>query len=240
MKQSVKEVSSRQMKYEQGVDANTHLGAGYRWLKQWFDPYIKNKKVLDIGCWSGTLEKLFKNSGADVTGIDVEEPPLVDARKLFPKYTFVNASVTEPMPFKKNSFDVVFFLMTIEHLPKGTEFVSIKNINRVTKKNGLLFLSTMNDHMIGNYFDPAYFFGHKHYKLSNLKKMLKKSGFEIVDARINGSFGMIVYTFLFYFSKHILHKTFYSTFVDNWMMRDYNKNGFVEIKIRAQKVKDVT
>ncbi len=239
MKYSIKDVSSRQMKYEKNVDANTHLGAGYRWLKNWFSPYIRNKKVLDIGCWSGTLEKLFKGSGADVTGIDVEESPLVDARKLFPKYKFVNASVTEQMPFKKNSFDVVFFLMTIEHLPKGTELKSLKNINMVTKKKGLLFLSTINDRGIGNYLDPAYLMGHKHYKMDSLAKMLNKCGFEIIEKKVNGGFGIVVYTFMFYFYKHLLHKTFYSTLIDKWMMKEYNSRGFVEIKIRAQKVRNI-
>lgn len=229
----------RKMKYEKKVDECAEIGAGYRWLFEWIKPSLNRKKVLNVGCWTGVLEKLLINANCILTGIDIEEEALKAAREEFPQYTFVKASITESLPFKKNTFDVVLYFMTIEHLPKGTELESLRNINRVMRKNGKMYFSTMNNNLLSNLFDPLYLFGHKHYRVKDLELMLKKTGFKISELKINGGFVMIMYTFLFYFYKHVLHKTFYSKKIDNWMKQEYNRKGFAEIKIMAEKMKEI-
>ena len=107
------------------------------------------------------------------------------------------------------------------------------------KKNGKLFLSTMNNNFLSNLFDPLYLFGHRHYKTDYLEYILNKSGFTIKELKINGGFIMILYTFLFYFYKHLLNKTYYSKTIDNWMAKEYDSKGFAEIKILAEKAKDI-
>jgi len=228
------------MVFKNNVDAMAEVGAGYKWLFNWIKPSLNRKRVLNVGCWTGVLEKLLIKSNCTVTGIDIEENALRAAQKEFPRYKFVKASVVEPLPFKKSHFDVVLFFMTIEHLPKGTEMIALKQLNKVLKKSGILYLSTMNSNLLSKLCDPVYFFGHRHYSLKHLETMLAKSGFTTQEKFTHGGVGIIVYTYLFYFYKHILRKTFYSNIIDKWMSQEYKKrNGFLEVKIKAQKVRDV-
>lgn len=227
------------MIYDKNIDAKAHLGAGYEWLNKWISPYVRSKKILDVGCWSGVLEKLLSRIGCDLTGIDIEKEAIEAAQKAFPKFKFVEADILGDLPFSKNTFDVVLFLMTIEHLPKGTELGALKNINKVLKPEGALFLSTMNNQIISNLFDPLYFFGHRHYDLNNLKALLSKSGFRIGEVRIHGGFSIIIYTLFFYFYKHIFKKVFFNKLIDSWMAHEYSDGGFMEIKIRARKTRNI-
>lgn len=229
----------RKMTFNREVDDDIRLGAGYKWLYRWLFPHISKKNILNVGCWTGSLERLIKNEGCNLTGIDIEEKALEVARKTFPRFSFVRADITRKLPFPKNNFDIVFFFMTIEHLPSGTEQLALDNINKVLKKNGLLFLSTVNNNLIANLFDPCFFLGHRHYDLSKLENMLEKSGFKIAQSRVHGGVSIIFYTFLFYFYKHILRRTFYNKVIDVWMGKEYAKDGFMEIKIRAKKAIDI-
>ena len=227
----------RRMKFNKDVDERAHLGAGYKWLYNWIKPYISNKKILNVGCWTGVLEKLLYKEDLYLTGIDIEQDAITFAQRKFPRFKFIKTSIIDPLPFKKNSFDVVFFFMTIEHIPEGTEQVALKNIHTVLKKNGALLLSTVNDHPFATLTDPAYYFGHRHYNLTQLEKLLKKSGFKVKEDFVHGGFSIIVYTYLFYFFKHIFGKTFYSKYINSWMGREYKeREGFMEIKIRSTKI----
>lgn len=230
----------RKMRYEKNVDSCAEIGSGYKWLFGWIKPTLAGKKVLNVGCWTGVLEKLLVKTNCSLTGIDIEESALKVAQKEFPAYKFVKASIVEPLPFNKSFFDVVLFFMTIEHLPKNTEVIALKQLNKVLKKKGILYLSTMNNNLLSILSDPVYFSGHRHYSLNHLETILAKSGFTVKEKFTHGGFGIIVYTLLFYFYKHILRKTFYSSFIDRWMSEEYEKrDGFLEVKIKAQKTRDV-
>lgn len=229
------------MKYIKKRDALNPIGPGHLYIIKWIKPYIRNKKILDIGCWTGTLEQLLKQEKCNVSGIDIEEEPLKVARKKFPSYTFKKASITEQLPFKKNEFDIALYFMVIEHIPQGMELNAFKNINRVTKKGGLLFMSTMNNNPLSKLFDPGYFLtGHRHYGKKSLGSLLKKSGFKIVEVKYNGGFYTAFHMFLLYFSKHILKRNEpKNKFLDFLISRDYRDQGFSEIHILAKKIHDL-
>lgn len=225
------------MKFQKNVDEQAHLGAGYKWLFSWIKPYISKKEILNAGCWTGVFEKLLYRVNCNLTGIDIEQDAISFAQRKFPRFKFIKASVISPLPFKKNSFDIVFFFMTIEHIPTGTERIALKNIYKVLKKNGILFLSTVNNNPVATLTDPAFYFGHRHYSLSQLQKLLEKVDFEIEEGFVHGGFSIIAYTYLFYFFKHIFGRTFYSKLLNSWMAREYkSRKGFMEIKIRAVKI----
>lgn len=210
----------------------------HRYYFSWIKPYVSKKKILDIGCWTGPMEHLLEKEDCDVTAIDIEEEPLKVARKRFPKMKFLKASIVDDTPLKRNQFDIALFLMVIEHIPKGTETQALKNINRVLKKGGNLFLTTMNSNLLSNLTDPAYFLvGHRHYSREHLTRLLEKAGFKVEEVRYNGGFYTIFYTWLLYFFKHILRRNEpRGKFVQKLMSLNYKNKGLTEIGIRAVKV----
>lgn len=229
------------MKFVEERDLGNPVIATHRHYLSWIKPYIKNKKVLDIGCWTGPMEKLLKRENCQITAIDIEDEPLKLARRRFPGMRFIKASIIDSIPFRKNEFDVVLFLMVIEHIPKGTELQALENINRILKQGGNLFLTTMNSNLFSNLFDPAYFLvGHRHYSRTHLEKLLKSAGFKTQEVRYNGGFFTILYTWFLYFFKHILRKPEpRGKLIDKLMAFDYRNRGFTEIDIRAIKIREV-
>src|SRR3989338_11165338 len=102
-------MGTRRMIFEKDVDNSAEIGAGYTWLLNWMKPSLARKKVLNVGCWTGVLEKLLIKSHCKLTGIDIEEKALQVARKEFPNYRFIKASIVDPLPFHKSSFYIVLF-----------------------------------------------------------------------------------------------------------------------------------
>jgi len=199
--------------------------------------YIKDKNVLDIGCWVGGYEVLINDYARQITAIDIEQKALAVAQKSFPNIKFLKASVLK-LPFPDNSFDVVTMWAVIEHIPKGTEIKALKEINRVLKKNGIFCFNTMNDHWLSKLLDPAYFLkGHRHYNKEVLEGMLDYTGFKVIRTFINGKLLTPIYLNVFYFFKHFLKRKMPRLkIIEDWQMKEYYQKGFNEINIIAQKI----
>lgn len=84
--------------------------------------------TLEVGAGSGTLQDVT----ADYTGLDIAE----SAERFFHK-PFVAGSATE-LPFDDNSFDVVWTVWTLEHVPNPE--LALQEIRRVLKSDGYLYL----------------------------------------------------------------------------------------------------
>lgn len=99
-------------------------------LKEFIEKYnLKNKKVLEIGCGRGTFQNLVE----DWTGTD-----LSCSIKKYIKKTFV-AAEAENLPFKDESFDVIWSITTLEHVNEPEKV--LKEICRVLKLGGLAYLA---------------------------------------------------------------------------------------------------
>lgn len=108
-----------------------------------------NKTVLDMGCFDGKISKLIKDNGNIVYGIDINDSFLTiasDKGIITRKH-----DLEDPLSFENNFFDVVHCGEVIEHI-FDTEGL-LKEVNRVLKTNGLLFLSTPNFNSLNNRLD---------------------------------------------------------------------------------------
>jgi len=100
------------------------------------------KSVLDIGCGSGgiTLDLVERHGAGHATGFDVEEPVIVAARDrawnrgLSSRTNFVQAAAGR-LPFKDESFDVVFSKDALLHVPDKEALFA--DIFRVLKPGGV-------------------------------------------------------------------------------------------------------
>lgn len=115
-------------------------------IKAW-QKYVKSgEKVLDIGCANGRLLGMFKDTAVEYFGIDLSEELIAIAKKECQKYSVskVNFQVANmlDLPFEDNSFDSVFCVATLHHMPSDTRrWQAVSEMYRVLKPGGLLFLN---------------------------------------------------------------------------------------------------
>ncbi len=73
-------------------------------------------RVLEVGCGLGALAAAAAARGAQVTGIDLAEGMLAEARRRHPGIEFVRADA-ERLPFGDGAFDVALGAFVVNHLP---------------------------------------------------------------------------------------------------------------------------
>lgn len=199
--------------------------------------YIKGKKVLNIGSWTGPYEILINNVAKEITAVDIEEKALDVLKKNLPNVNCVKA-YSHKLPFGNETFEVVTFWDVIEHIQIGYELATLLEINRVLKKNGKLFLATVNKNFWSDLLDPAYYLaGHRHYTKEQLIQMLNDSRFEVEEVEKVGSFFSSFYAISFYIFKHIFRMKMPTIrFIEKKMEKDISEPGFIQIAIRAKKI----
>ena len=106
--------------------------------------FVDNKVVLDVASGSGYGSSMLALSGASaVTGVDVDEKAIEDAKKKYVQgnLKYKSGSATD-IPFANDSTDVVVSFETIEHLKDYKKFLS--EVQRVLRETGVLIISTPN------------------------------------------------------------------------------------------------
>lgn len=204
---------------------------------------FQNKKVLDAGCWTGPLEKGLteKKVKANLIGIDENKEALKVAKSNFPHFKFEKCQLmSENYSFiekHKDKFDTVIFLDVIEHLPKGGEGKALKFFHQVIKNGGNIIISTMLSHPL-NLVDPAWFFGHRHYRLKTLKKMFEVAGFELEEVLKIGNLWWDIDLLQLYFYKHALRRKYKtSKKMYQRIYRGLNKTSYpTRYYIKAKKI----
>jgi SAM-dependent methyltransferase len=97
--------------------------------------------VLDVGCGYGrVLIPTAKHCPGLVVGIDISVEMLRRARDYSRKYAvpaFIVCGSSHMLPFKSNVFEIVYSLLTLQHLPREIAKKSINEIWRVLKPRGL-------------------------------------------------------------------------------------------------------
>lgn len=114
-------------------------------LKFLFENYLREgERVLDLGCGNGRFYEAFKGRGISYIGGDISEKLIAIARNKYPGIDFqvINALW---LPFSDSSFDKVYSIAVFHHLPsKKYREQFLKEVKRVLKPGGLLFLTVWN------------------------------------------------------------------------------------------------
>ena len=105
---------------------------------------LKKIDILDIGCGGGLLSEPMSRLGANVLGIDASIKNIkvakFNAKKNNLKINYICAS-PETLKIDKK-FDVILNMEIIEHVEDIDLF--IKESSKLLKKNGLMFIATLN------------------------------------------------------------------------------------------------
>ena len=105
---------------------------------------LKNISILDIGCGGGLISVPMKRLGAHVVGIDASLKN-INVAKIFSKEKNLEIKYICSSPEKlkiKKKFDVLLMLEIVEHVDDINLF--IKQSSKFLKKNGLMFIATLN------------------------------------------------------------------------------------------------
>jgi 2-polyprenyl-6-hydroxyphenyl methylase/3-demethylubiquinone-9 3-methyltransferase len=105
---------------------------------------LNNLSLLDVGCGGGLLSEPMCRLGAKVTGIDAIKKN-IDIAKIHAKKNKlkINYVTTSPEKLKiKKKFDVILNMETVEHVSDLNYF--IKSCANLLKKNGIIFIATIN------------------------------------------------------------------------------------------------
>jgi 2-polyprenyl-6-hydroxyphenyl methylase/3-demethylubiquinone-9 3-methyltransferase len=108
------------------------------------DKPLKNIKILDIGCGGGLLSEPMCRLGANIVGIDASKKNIEIAKFHAKKNKLkIDYKVASPEMLKtKIKFDVILNMEIVEHVEDLNFF--IKASSKLLKKNGLMFVATLN------------------------------------------------------------------------------------------------
>ena len=112
-------------------------------LKQTNSPF-KGLNILDIGCGGGLLSEPITRLGAKVTAIDASKKN-IQVAKFHAKKNNLKIKYLCSSPEKLNlnkKFDVILNMEIVEHVEDLNFF--IKKSSNLLKKNGLMFIATLN------------------------------------------------------------------------------------------------
>jgi len=105
-------------------------------------------RVLDLGCGNGRLYQVLAEKSTEYWGLDISENLLEVARETYGRREethWLVGDMTRALDFKDDFFDTVFMVASLNHIPTvKLRQQTLKEIGRVTKKNGWLVMTNWN------------------------------------------------------------------------------------------------
>lgn len=140
----------------------------------------KNDYFLEIGCAQGYYLKKALLKTNNVFGMDVNETFIKKAKKTKAKVKVASAT---NLPYKKDFFDYVLCTEVLEHVFNWKK--SVKEIYRVTKKNGRVIVTVPLEHSLfwkffSIIYPPEEYRGHINLVTASVvEEEFKKNGFKL-------------------------------------------------------------
>lgn len=133
-------------------------------------------RVLDFGAGCGRvamwLNQLFPN--VSITGTDIDPEAIAWAQgNLAAVGKFDVNPTSPPMRYADGQFDFIYSISVFTHLPEAMQFDWLKELRRITKPGGILFLTTHGSHLMlehpnfGNLAKAEFITKGFHYQVGN-------------------------------------------------------------------------
>lgn len=150
-------------------------------LERIVETLFGNADILDVGCCSTAQQaRFFRDSGFNVTSIDLSEKCIETAKANFSGIEFKQMDMTE-MDFPSASFDVINASYSIIHIPNEKLDKLFADFNHILKPAGKLAVTVHAGDFYG-YFDendiPVFY---RTYTKEFLIDILSKHGFKILE-----------------------------------------------------------
>jgi ubiquinone/menaquinone biosynthesis C-methylase UbiE len=120
------------------------------WLISYFEKYKKldNVNILDWGCGPGRvirhIPKLVSDS-CRIYGTDYNDKYIRWCIKNIPQIIFKTNHLKPPLIFENDYFDIIYGISVFTHLSKDMHFAWFNELARITKPEGIIFLTLQGD-----------------------------------------------------------------------------------------------
>ncbi|KKP93107.1 MAG: type 11 methyltransferase [Parcubacteria group bacterium GW2011_GWC1_38_6] len=155
-----------------------------RKLKQYLESiHFQGGDVLDVGCGQGQYSDIFKNN--NYLGIDIDTKAINYARKKYNNSRFEIMDMTK-IDLLDSSFDFVFSVAVLHHLEDGDLLVALKEILRVTKNKGHIWIVDIVLPPSLNFLAYPFFYIDKGAKIRSFQKLsqMLSGTFKIKSSRL--------------------------------------------------------
>ncbi len=126
------------------------------WTENLLQSTKDSKEILDMGCGAGQHSALLAMNGRKMTLLDISQQNLNFSSRVFKILgldgRFLQADMTKPLPFEKDSFDTVFSIGVFEYFTDEEIRRILKEAFRVARKRVII--------MVPNAFSIAYRLGY--------------------------------------------------------------------------------
>lgn len=103
----------------------------------------RNKKILDCGCGTGHLLKIFSgDAGCNISGSDFSKEALKVAMKTIPSGNFFSHDIYNAL---RSRYDIIFCTEVLEHLLDPE--IALRNLVNALNENSVLILTVPNGRM---------------------------------------------------------------------------------------------
>jgi ubiquinone/menaquinone biosynthesis C-methylase UbiE len=136
--------------------------------------FCKGKKVLEVACGPGLGLGYLQRQGATVTGGDVAEELLCQARRHYSGRIPLVCLDAHKLPFSDGEFDVVILFEAIYYLEDADDFLA--ECRRVLRGKGVVLLCTVNREWPE--FNPSPF-SVRYFATDELRDLFQRNHFEV-------------------------------------------------------------
>lgn len=140
---------------------------------------LKQKKLLDIGCFTGEFIDIMQSMGADAYGLELQIAAVKIANKKTPGKVIQGDIMNNRLDNKK--FDIITMIGLVEHVTDPT--LLIRRCKELLNKNGIVFIQTPNSssffaQIMQKYWPPYAPVEHIHlFSKRSLNLLLKDNSF---------------------------------------------------------------
>ena len=100
------------------------------------------RRLLDLGCGCGRVIRRWADTGARLSGTDYNARLVEWYRRNLPFATFETNDLTPPLGYDDDTFDVIYALSVLTHLPETLQLQWMDELDRVLRPSGFLIVTT--------------------------------------------------------------------------------------------------
>lgn len=123
-----------------------------------FDSVPQSGRVLELGCGTGELSRWLRSRGYEVTGVDISETAIGEAKKRSENLDieYICDDITRTDRFSIGLFDLVVENWFLHCIVGDDRKNVLKTVNSLLVENGVFIGATMCSTVVGTIFDNSY------------------------------------------------------------------------------------